>query len=115
MMNLKTISLVAFAVVAAGCFAPQVQAQEVSTIGDAMTRALFNESGDFYNNTGIGRQATLLFGLSFPDHESVNDAYALDKIYQTAIRQRVSTPIRTADLPNPFTSSLLSNSNDMGY
>jgi hypothetical protein len=114
MMNLKTIGLVGLAVVAAGCFAPQVHAGEVSSVGDAMNRATFNESGDFYNNTGIGRQATLLFGLSLPDREGVNDAYAVDKIYQTAIRQRVSTPISTTDLPNPFTSSLLSNAGAAG-
>jgi hypothetical protein len=109
MTNLKTIGLVALAVVAAGCFAPQVQAEEASTIGDAMTRALFNQSGDIYRNRNIDRQATLLFGLSFPEHEYFNDAQAVNKIYQDGIRQRTSTPIRTADLPNPFTSSLLSN------
>jgi hypothetical protein len=109
MMNLKTISLVALAAVAAGCFAPQVHAEEASTIGDAMTRALFNQSGDIYRNRNIDRQATLLFGLSFPEHEYFNDAQAVERIYKDGIRQRTSTPINTPDLPNPFTSSLLSN------
>jgi hypothetical protein len=101
--------LVALAVVTAGCFAPQVHAEEASTIGDAMTRALFNQSGDIYRNRGIDRQATLLLGLSFPEHEYFNDAQGVNKIYQDGLRQRGSTPVRTTDLPNPFTSSLISN------
>lgn len=112
MTNLKTIGLVALAVVAAGCFAPQVHAEEPSTIGDAMTRALFNETGDIYRNRGIDRQATLLFGLSYPDLEYSNDAQAVERIYRDGIRQRGGTPISTADLPNPFTSSLRSNSSN---
>ncbi len=109
MMKLKTICLMAFAVVATGCLATPAHADEPETISDAITRAMFNQSGDTYRNTGIDRQATLLFGLSYPDLEAVSDARSVNNIYQDLIRQRGGTPVRTPDLPNPFNSSLLSN------
>jgi hypothetical protein len=109
MMKLQTISFVALAVVAAGCFAPQVHAEAPSTVADVVTRAIFNESGDIYRNTAIDRQATFLFGLSYPEHEYLNDALAVNNIYRDVLRQRASEPVRTTDLPNPFTESLVTN------
>jgi hypothetical protein len=111
MMKLQTIGCVALAIAVAGCFAPQAQAEETpSSIGDAMVRALFNDSGDIYRNRGIDRQATLLLGLSFPEHEHFNDAQAVNRLYQAAIRQRNSMGVvRTEDLPNPFSSSIRTN------
>ena len=111
MMKLKTICCLALTVAAAGCFAPQAQAD---TIADEISRAMFAQSGDLYRNTGIDRQATLLLGLSYPDLEAVSDARSVDNIYKDLIRQRGGTPIRTADLPNPFTSSLLTNPPQVG-
>ncbi len=109
-MKFQAIGFVVLAVVATGCFAPQVHAEEpVGTVSDAITRAIFNQSGDIYRNTGIDRQATLLFGLSFPEHEYLSDAQSVNKIYQDALRQRASEPIRTVDLPNPFIGSLLTS------
>ena len=99
----------AFAVVATGSLATPARADEPVTISDAITRAMFNQSGDTYRNTGIDRQATLLFGLSYPDLEAVGDARSVNNIYQDLIRQRGGTPVRTPDLPSPFNSSLLSN------
>jgi hypothetical protein len=60
-----------------------------------------------YRNTGIDRQATLLFGLSFPDKEALSDAQAVEKLYREGMKaQSGGTVIRTADLPNPFTTSI---------
>jgi hypothetical protein len=106
MMKLKTIGCLALVVAAAGCLAPQAKAD---TIAEEMNRAMFAQSGDLYRNTGIDRQATLLLGLSYPDLEAVGDARSVDRIYQEGIRQRGSDPIRTADLPSPFNSSILTN------
>jgi hypothetical protein len=108
MINFKTIGCVALAAVATGCFAPKVQAE---TVADAVNKAIFNESGDIYRNAGIDRQATLLFGLSQPDKEYLGDAQSLGRIYNDALRQRASEPVRTADLPNPFNGSLLNPAN----
>jgi hypothetical protein len=106
MMKLKTICFVTLAV-AASCFAAPAHADEPIT--DAITRAMFQQSGDTYRNTGIDRQATLLFGLSYPDLEGVGDARSVNNIYQDLIRQRGGEPVRTADLPNPFNTSILTN------
>ena len=108
MMKFKTLGFLALAIAAAGCFTSSAHA-ESPRITDAITDAMFKQSGNTYRNTGIDRQATLLFGLSYPDLEAVSDARSVDNIYRDLIRQRSDTPLRTADLPNPFSSSLLSN------
>jgi hypothetical protein len=107
-MQIKTIGLVALAVATLGYCAPPTQAQESpENIADAMNRAVFAQSGDIYYNSGIYRQSTLLFGLSYPDQEHLNDAQAINKIYREGMRQQTSkTVIRTADLPNPFDTSI---------
>jgi hypothetical protein len=110
MIKLKTIGCVALAVATVGCFTTQAHAQQSpETVADAVTRALFNKSGDIYRNTGIDRQAVLLFGLSYPDSEAITDSQSVHAIYKDAIRQRGSEPVNTRDLPNPFNSSLLTN------
>jgi hypothetical protein len=110
MMKLKTIGCIALAMAVAGCFAPQAQADQApEAITDAVTRALFSESGDIYRNTAIDRQATFLFGLSYPEHEYLNDSQSVAKIVRELSHQRGGTPINTPDLPNPFNSSLLAN------
>ena len=106
MMKLKTIGCLALVVAAAGCLAPQAKAD---TIADEMNRAMFAQSGDLYRNTGIDRQAALLLGLSYPDLEAVGDARSVDRVYQEGLRQRSSDPVRTADLPSPFNTSILTN------
>ncbi|WP_310427335.1 hypothetical protein [Chamaesiphon sp. VAR_48_metabat_135_sub] len=110
MIKLNAIGFVAVVVAMTSCFATQAQAQSApDAIGDTITKALFNKSGDIYRNTGIDRQAVLFFGLSYPDHEALADTQSVDKIYKDAIRQRGSEPVITRDLPNPFNSSLLSS------
>jgi hypothetical protein len=106
MMKLQTLCCVALTVAATSCFATQAQAEE--QIPDAFYRAAFAQSGDTFQNTGIDRQFTMLVGLNYPDNNGVNDARSVDTIYQDLIRQRVGTPVRTRDLPDPF-SSLLNN------
>lgn len=108
MMKLQSIGLVALTIAVAGCFATPVRAEQPpENIADAITSALFNQSGDLYRNTGIDRQATLLFGLSYPEKEFVSDANAVEKLYRQGMQaQSGGKVIRTADLPNPFTSSL---------
>ncbi len=108
MMKLQSIGLVALAIAAAGYFAAPASAEAPpENIADAVTSALFNQSGDIYRNTGIDRQATFLFGLSYPEKEAINDANAVEKLYRQGMQaQSGGKVIRTADLPNPFTSSL---------
>ncbi len=111
MIQFKTIGLVTLAVAAVGCFAPQAQAQTApENIGDAMNRAIFDRSGDIYHNTGIVRQFTQMVGISYSDNEYLSDAQSVERIYREGMRQQTAKDnyIRTADLPNPFTSSIRS-------
>jgi hypothetical protein len=105
MMKLSTICCVALTIAATGCFAAQAQAEQIP---DTFNRAMYEQAGNSFQNTGIDRQFTMLVGLNYPDNNDVNDARSVHNIYQDLIRQRVSTPVRTQDLPDPF-SSLLTN------
>jgi hypothetical protein len=107
-MQMKTIGLITLAVAAIGCFAPQAQAQPTTeNIADTMNRAVFEQTGDIYYNSGIYRQTTMLLGLSYPDQEHLNDSKAINRIYREGMRLQTSkSPLRTADLPNPFDTSI---------
>jgi hypothetical protein len=108
-MQIKTIGLVTLTVAALGYFAPQAQAQQApESIADAMNRAVFEQTGDIYRNAGIDRQATLLLGLSYPDQEYLSDSQSIERVYREGMRQQTNKggAIRTADLPNPFETSI---------
>ncbi len=113
MIQFKTIGLVALAFTAISCVvAPQAQAEQTpENITDAMNRAVFEQTGDIYYNSGIYRQTTLLFGLSYPDQEYLNDSQAIERVYREGMRLQTakSNYVRTADLPNPFNTSIGSN------
>jgi hypothetical protein len=109
-IKLQSIGVLVLAAAVAGCFAAPVLADEASpeNISESITRALFNQSGDIYRNRGIDRQATFLFGLSYPENEYTSDAKAVEKLYREGMYQQGggSKVVRTADLPNPFSSSI---------
>jgi hypothetical protein len=109
-IKLQSIGVLVLAAAVAGCFAAPVLADEASpeNISESVTRALFNQSGDIYRNRGIDRQATFLFGLSYPENEYTSDAKAVEKLYREGMYQQGggSKVVRTADLPNPFSSSI---------
>jgi hypothetical protein len=109
-IKLQSIGVLVLAAAVAGCFAAPVRADEASpeNISESITRALFNQSGDIYRNRGIDRQATFLFGLSYPENEYTSDAAAVEKLYKSGMYQQGGSGkvIRTADLPNPFSSSI---------
>ncbi len=112
-MKLQSIGLIILATAVASCFAAPVRADEASpeNVSDAVTRALFARSGDIYANRSILRQATFLFGLSYPENEYTSDANAVENIYREGMYQQGGSGkvVRTADLPNPFNSSLRTN------
>jgi hypothetical protein len=110
-IKLQSISVLVLAAAVAGCFAAPVLAEEPlspENISESITRALFNQSGDIYRNRGIDRQATFLFGLSYPENEYTSDAAAVEKLYKQGMYQQGGSGkvVRTADLPNPFSSSI---------
>lgn len=90
----------------------------LETVTEAFDRAFFQESGDFYRNRSIQRQIGYIIGpglpgkAGFPELEIERDAKRIDILYRDALEQQVSSDpvIRTPDLPNPFSASLLSQS-----
>jgi hypothetical protein len=107
-MKLHTVGLTICAIAVACLSGNAVKAEPVA---DTISNALFEQSGDIYRNRGIDRQATLLFGLSFPEHEFMNDAKSVERLYREGMRQQGSNDgvIRTTDLANPFTTSVRTN------
>jgi len=85
------------------------------TIPDAFDRALFYESGNFYDNRSIPRQLDLLLGTglpgraAFPELEIERDAELVHLLYEEALYQQVASDpvLRTPDLPNPYRTSVL--------
>ncbi len=110
MIKLQSIGVLVLAVAVAGCFTAPAHADEASpeNIAESINRALFNQSGDIYRNRGIDRQATFLFGLSYPENEYTSDAAAVEKLYKQGMYQQGGSGkvVRTVDLPNPFSSSI---------
>ncbi len=109
MIKLQSIGVLVLAAAVAGCFAAPAQANEASpeNISESITRAFFNQTGDIYRNRGIDRQATFLFGLSYPENEYTSDAAAVEKLYRQGMYQQGGGKVvRTEDLPNPFSSSI---------
>lgn len=110
MIKLQSIGVLVLTAAVAGCFAAPVRANEASpeNISESITRAFFNQTGDIYRNRGIDRQATFLFGLSYPENEYTSDAAAVEKLYKAGMYQQGGSGkvLRTADLPNPFSSSI---------
>ncbi|NEQ64099.1 MAG: hypothetical protein F6K21_00980 [Symploca sp. SIO2D2] len=83
----------------------------LETIPEAFERSFFEDSGTFYYNRNIWRQANYFLGLTgFPDVELENDAHRLNKLYHEVLYQQTSSDpiIRTPDLPNPFNRSIRS-------
>jgi hypothetical protein len=108
-IKLQSIGVLVLAAAVAGCFAAPAQANEASpeNISESITRAFFNQTGDIYRNRGIDRQATFLFGLSYPENEYTSDAAAVEKLYRQGMYQQGGGKVvRTEDLPNPFSSSI---------
>ncbi|NET54926.1 MAG: hypothetical protein F6K47_01585 [Symploca sp. SIO2E6] len=83
----------------------------LETIPEAFDRTFFEDSGTFYYNRNIWRQANYILGITgFPDVELESDAHSLNKLYNEVLEQQVSSDpiIRTPDLPNPFNTSIRS-------
>ncbi len=88
----------------------------LESVEDTFDRAFYNESGDFYHNRSLPRQAAFIIGpglpggAGFPDLEIERDAKLINTLYEDVLEQQVSSDpvIRTPDLPNPFNTTLRS-------
>jgi hypothetical protein len=89
--------------------------QAVEPINDLFNRAINNSSGTFYDITSISGQANIIFGWrswpgSYPENQITQDAQTVEILTKDVMdRQDHSLPVRTRDLANPYTTSVIQN------
>jgi len=110
--------------VASGAVLPSVAAAEPASstnpIADETTsgvfnRAFFKNTPNFFRDQSIEHQFNNIFGQgtliknSYPENQDRRDANLVDIIYKDTLKQQVSSGpvLRTRDLPNPYSSSIL--------
>ncbi|AKG22739.1 hypothetical protein [Calothrix sp. 336/3] len=85
------------------------------TTSDVFERAFYKNDPNFYGNTSSRRDLNLILGTGsrlrsgFPEHEIARDAELVNTLYRDIMHQQATYDpyIRTPDLPNPYTSSVL--------
>lgn len=80
------------------------------TIPEAFNRAYYRNDGNFFDNRGIWQGVRLIFGIpSYVENAISEDGRAVDRLYKEVLEQQVSSDpvLRTPDLPNPYTGSVL--------
>lgn len=85
----------------------QEAADDRPTVSGQVEDVFYTFDQPFYSNHRFPRNA-FWFLLSFPENEIAGDGRVSHKLYnELMMQQNTSDPtLRTADLPNPFTSSL---------
>ncbi|BAU43918.1 hypothetical protein [Leptolyngbya sp. O-77] len=83
-------------------------ADDIQTLQQAFEDAYYGASGTFFGNRGIVNSFTWFLG-PFPENNIITDARQVHRLYVDASNQQnLDGPtIRTADLNNPFDTSLL--------
>jgi hypothetical protein len=87
---------------------PVFQPREV--IPATVNRTFYGSLGDFSDRNPLRPIGTILgtpFG--FPENQTSRDAQRINRLYRDLLNQQVANDpiIRTADLPNPFSQSVL--------
>lgn len=103
--------------------APKVKAEPYNwnPNADSFNNAFFKSSGDYFQNTSLHGYFGDYLGIgspsgfnAFPENETHRDASRIHGLYRNLMEQQSSNDpvIRTPDLPNPFSSSVLSLPSD---
>lgn len=87
---------------------PQISSSNTS---NEFVQEFFRNDREFFRNGSLGRQLALIFGFDFPENEIAQDAELIDNLYEIRIVQQSSSDpiVRTRDLPNPYTTSILTS------
>ncbi|GAB4150315.1 MAG: hypothetical protein Fur0046_29240 [Cyanobacteria bacterium J069] len=87
---------------------PTGNADDIETLQQAFEDAYYGASGTFFGNRGIVNSLTWFLG-PFPENNVITDARQVHRLYVDALNQQTldGPTIRTADLNNPFDTSLL--------
>ncbi|MBC6475147.1 MAG: hypothetical protein GDA48_21990 [Hormoscilla sp. GM102CHS1] len=111
----KVITAWMLGIAGAATIASAAQAQSANTQpviispAQAFNRAMFSNSGTYFKNRSLWRQANSILGIGgFPENRLTRDAKLVNLVYRDVLRQQVSsTPIiRIRDLRNPFDSTV---------
>lgn len=86
----------------------QTEVNERPAVWQAFENAFYQRSGNFFQNRDIPGNVTWITG-PFPENNIAGDGRAVHRVYRDAMTQQaLSDPIiRTADVTNPFDTSLL--------
>ncbi len=122
----KSLSYAIIGAIASTVFATAVKAEPMfkdypttyQPFAEEFMRAASRTSGDVFKNKSLLGQMSTYLGVSFPWPNSINgfpetlmtnDARLVNQLYREAmLRQTNSSPIiRTADLINPYSTSIL--------
>lgn len=96
--------------VAAGHPATAQTATLEPTIPQEFESAFYSNGGTFFGNQSLGGTLSLIFGIpGFPENQLTRDGRNVNRLYREVLEQQVASDptIRTPDLPNPFSGSLL--------
>ncbi|MCU0570403.1 MAG: hypothetical protein MUF49_28005 [Oculatellaceae cyanobacterium Prado106] len=116
-MGLKVGVAIALPIVCMGFMGNVALAQEAPaddesiTIPEAFDRAFYRFDENFYRNRQVPRSLTWFLG-PFPENEIAGDGRMVNRLYREVFTQQTTEDptIRTADLPNPFSYSLSTDS-----
>lgn len=109
----KLLVVAASSVMLAGTLARAAAAQDIpydETIPAEFNRTFFRNDDGYWGNNRFPRSVTWFLGLpEFPENEIGLTGHKLHNLYNETLWQQVANDptIRTPDLPNPFSGSLL--------
>ena len=114
---LVVIATTLFPVVANAQVEVEVEVENYETVLDTANKVLYTYGDTFYGNLTLKRQVDFLFGpggkfgTTFPENEIAKDSELFHAMYKDMLFQQSQNDVylRTPDLPNPYSSSLLSS------
>lgn len=86
------------------------EVRPLPTIPEAFNRAYYSHTGNFFDNRGIWQGFRLIFGIpNYVENSISQDGRAVNRLYRDVLEQQTSSGpvLRTPDLPNPYTGSIL--------
>lgn len=88
---------------------PRMFPHVAETLNDQALETFYTNDQDYYENRSIDRQILWFFGLSHTENEITDDGRKISQFAEDMWHEQSSSTatVRTLDLPNPFTSSLL--------
>ena len=111
---LATASLCATSFCVSGAIAqtkPAPAPSNLPTLNDKFESTFFSFDRNFFRNSRFPRTASWIIG-PFVEGEIAGDGRVTHRLYRDALRQQSESDptLRTADLPSPYTSSMMTGS-----